>query len=91
MTKVVLFVCFVLLKEGLCSLECKINGRERDEGRWGGWGLAGGCGNGRERDWKGTISKIWRLADYIRRREKSVDSKVSRIWRMETVKGIAWL
>lgn len=61
MTKVVCFVCFVLLKEGLCSLECKINGRERDGGGWGGWGLAGGCGNGRERDWKGTISKIWRL------------------------------
>lgn len=32
MTKVVLFACLVLLKEGLCSLECKVNGKEMGEG-----------------------------------------------------------
>lgn len=49
-----------------------------------------GGGHGKEKDLKGTASQRWRLIDGIRRRDKSADSKVSGIRRMETAKG-AWL
>lgn len=58
MTKVVLFVCFIKRRITRSGVGTKWKGR-RLESDGEARGQAGGCGNGKRRDLKGTISKIW--------------------------------